>query len=178
MAGENFTVASRLLPGQARRHLIAFYGFARFTDQLGDAYTGDRLDALNWLEEETRAALSGVAGTVHPLVGPAVSSVQELGLDSRPLFDLIEANRRDQTVHSYQSFDELVDYCKLSANPVGRLVLGAFGYSDERRQTLSDAVCTGLQLVEHWQDVKEDAAANRVYVPADDMDRFGVDPGE
>ena len=178
MAGENFAVASRVLPGQARRHLIAFYGFARFTDQIGDAYDGDRLAALDWLEDETRSALAGAPASAHPLVGPAVRSVRELGLDAGPLFALIEANRRDQTVRSYQTFNDLVDYCTLSANPVGRLVLGAFGYGDERSHSLSDAVCTGLQLVEHWQDVQEDARAGRVYLPVEDLTRFGVDPAE
>ncbi|HET6964896.1 MAG TPA: squalene synthase HpnC [Acidimicrobiales bacterium] len=174
-AGENFAVASRVLPSRARRHLLAFYGYARFTDELGDSYTGDRLAALDWLEEETRTALAGDHGSAHPLVGPAARSVVELGLDSRPLFDLIEANRQDQAVHSYLTFEDLVGYCRLSANPVGRLVLGAFGYQDERRCALSDAVCTGLQLVEHWQDVREDALAGRVYLPGEDLDRFGVD---
>ena len=178
MAGENFAVASRVLPTGARRHLIAFYGYARFTDQIGDAYDGDRLDALDWLEAETRDALAGDPVCAHPLVGPAARSVQELGLDSRPLFDLIEANRRDQTVRFYPTFDDLLGYCALSANPVGRLVLGAFGYRDARRAEMSDAVCTGLQLVEHWQDVHEDAEAGRVYIPAQDLARFGVDPAQ
>lgn len=175
-AGENFAVASRVLPSRARRHLLAFYGFTRFTDEIGDAYQGDRRAALDWLETETRAALAGDAASSHPLVGPAARSVAELGLDSRPLFDLIEANRQDQDVHTYRTFEDLVGYCRLSANPVGRLVLGAFGYRDERRYALSDAVCTGLQLVEHWQDVREDAVADRIYVPQEDLERFGVDP--
>lgn len=178
MTGENFAVASRVLPRRARRHLIAFYGFARFTDQIGDAYEGDRLSALDWLEEETRRALGGSAMTAHPLVGRAVASALELDLDGRPLLDLIEANRRDQAIRSYETFTQLEGYCALSANPVGRLVLGAFGYRDERRHRLSDAVCTALQLVEHWQDVREDARAGRVYIPLEDLRRFGVDPAE
>jgi squalene synthase HpnC len=175
-AGENFTVASRVLPRPARRHLMAFYGFARFTDQIGDAYTGDRRAALDWLRAETAAALQPEPGPVHPLVGPAARSVVELGADPQPLFDLIEANCRDQEVHSYETFEDLLGYCRLSANPVGRLVLAAFGYQDRRRFELSDSVCTGLQLVEHWQDVREDARAGRVYLPAEDLVRFGVDP--
>jgi len=178
MAGENFAVASRVLPRGARKHLIAFYGFARFTDQIGDAYDGDRLAALDWLEDETGRALSADDSSIHPLVGQAVRSVRALVLDSRPLFDLIEANRRDQTVGSYRTFDDLVGYCALSANPVGRLVLGAFGHADDRRSELSDAVCTALQLVEHWQDVREDAKAGRVYIPVEDLTRFGVDRSE
>jgi squalene synthase HpnC len=155
---------------------MAFYGFARFTDQLGDAYPGDRLAALAWLEEDTRRALAGDSDGTHPLVAPAARSVLELGIDDRPLFDLIEANRLDQHIRSYRTFDDLLAYCQLSANPVGRLVLGAFGFSDERRFELSDAVCTGLQLVEHWQDVREDALAGRVYLPSEDLERFGVGP--
>ena len=175
-AGENFAVASRVLPRRARRHLIAFYGFARFTDQIGDAYAGDRRAALEWLEAETRRSLAGEDGSVHPLVGLAARSVRELELDSRPLFDLIEANRVDQDVHAYRTFEDLLGYCRLSANPVGRLVLGAFGYRDDHRCGLSDSVCTALQLVEHWQDVREDALAGRVYLPGEDLARFGVDP--
>lgn len=171
---ENFQVASRILPAAARRHLLAFYGFARLTDQIGDAYDGDRMAALEWLEADTRAALAGEPA--HPLVAPAARSVSDLGIDSQPLFDLIEANRRDQEVRRYSSFEELVGYCELSANPIGRLVLGAFGAANDRTIALSDCVCTGLQLVEHWQDVKEDAVAGRVYLPGDDLDRFGIDP--
>jgi squalene synthase HpnC len=174
-AGENFAVASRVLPARARRHLMAFYGFARFTDQLGDAYAGDRIGALDWLEAETRRALAGTPGT-HPLVGPAARSVLALGIDGRPLFDLIEANRLDQTVRSYAGFDDLLGYCALSAAPVGRLVLGAFAVDEPKALTLSDDVCNALQLVEHWQDVAEDARAGRVYVPGEDLGRFGVDP--
>lgn len=175
MAGENFAVASRVLPAAARRHLLAFYGFARFTDQIGDAYAGDRPAALEWLEDETGRALSGDAEATHPLVIPAVRSVRELGLEGQPLFDLIQANRLDQQVHSYATFDDLLGYCALSANPVGRLVLAAFGVTDAERVARSDSVCTALQLVEHWQDVSEDAHAGRVYLPQEDLDRFGVD---
>lgn len=185
-SGENFAVASRFLPSRARQHLLAFYGFARLVDQLGDAYAGDRMSALDWLEGETRAALAApVAETGadarlsaggHRLVADAAHSVRALGIDPAPLFDLIEANRQDQTIASYATFAELHRYCRLSADPVGRLVLGAFGRSDERRIALSDALCTGLQLVEHWQDVVEDARSGRVYLPQEDLRRFGVDP--
>ncbi|HET9076144.1 MAG TPA: squalene synthase HpnC [Acidimicrobiales bacterium] len=176
-SGENFTVASVILPRPARRHLMAFYGYARLVDQIGDAYEGDRMAALQWLEAETRAALEDPAGR-HPLVAAAAGSVRSLGADPGPLFDLIEANRLDQTVHSYGTFAELRSYCRLSADPVGRLVLAAFGRADPARVELSDAICTGLQLVEHWQDVQEDARAGRVYLPDEDLRRFGVDRAE
>ena len=174
-AGENFKVASRLLAGSARRHLLAFYGYARLVDELGDSYEGDRLAALAWVEAEVHRAL-GDPAKAHPLVGPAAAAVVELGLDPQPMLDLIEANRLDQTVAAWSTFDEIQSYCRLSANPVGRLVLGAFGRSDARAFAYSDQVCTGLQLVEHWQDVQEDARAGRVYLPRADLDRFGVDP--
>lgn len=174
-AGENFQVASRLLPRRTRTHLLAFYGFARLVDHLGDAYPGDRLAALDWIAAETEAALAdpGQAG-LHPLVAAAAGAVRTIGADPAPLSDLIAANRLDQVVTSYATFDDLVGYCRLSANPVGRLVLAAFAASTPERLPWSDAICTGLQLAEHWQDVTEDAAAGRIYLPADDMARFGV----
>lgn len=171
--GENFTVASHLLPRPSRDYLVAFYGFARLTDEIGDSYAGDRLAALDWLEQATVAALAGrPAG--HPLVERAAAAVVRLGIDPAPLFDLIAANRRDQQQVAYPRFDDLVSYCRQSADPVGRLVLAAFGYRDPALVAWSDALCTGLQLVEHCQDVREDALAGRVYIPAEDLERFGV----
>lgn len=176
-AGENFPVASLVLPRACRRHLLDFYGYARLVDQIGDAYPGDRLAALDWLEAETSAALEEPAGR-YGLVAGAANAIRALDASPAPLFDLIEANRRDQVTHSYDTFEELRDYCRLSADPVGRLVLAAFGLADPARVALSDAICTGLQLVEHWQDVREDAAAGRVYLPVEDLDRFGVVAGD
>jgi squalene synthase HpnC len=173
---ENFKVASRLLPRAARIHLMAFYGYARLVDQVGDAYHGDRMEALAWIEDETTRSLADPGSSeLLPLVARAAGSVTALGLDPAPLYRLIAANRQDQTVAAYQSFEDLLGYCQLSANPVGELVLGAFGVATPDRIRHSDAICTGLQLVEHWQDVAEDAAAGRVYLPAEDMRRFGVD---
>jgi squalene synthase HpnC len=173
---ENFKVASRLLPPAARRHLMSFYGFARLVDQIGDAYEGDRLAALAWLEDEaTRALKDPESQGLLPLVARATRSVTSLGLDPAPLYHLIAANRQDQTVTSYETFEDLLDYCALSANPVGELVLGAFGVATTDRIRYSNLICSGLQLVEHWQDAAEDAVAGRVYLPAEDMRRFGVD---
>jgi squalene synthase HpnC len=171
---ENFRVASWTLPADVRRHLLAFYGFARLVDEIGDSYRGDRLAALAWVEAETQSALRNPIGR-HPLVGGAVESVVELGVDPAPLFDLIEANRRDQIVNAYGTFEDLLAYCALSANPVGRLVLGALRIAGQDVETWSDSICTGLQLVEHWQDVGEDAVAGRVYLPGEDLERFGVE---
>jgi len=172
---ENFRVASRLLPARSRGHLMAYYGFARLVDQLGDAYDGDRLAALDWLEDETGLALGDPGrADLHPLVAGAAGAVRAVGADPATLTDLIAANRQDQVVTAYANRDELVAYCRLSANPVGRFVLAAFGMSTPEREQWSDAICTGLQLAEHWQDVAEDARAGRIYLPADDMARFGV----
>jgi squalene synthase HpnC len=180
-SGENFPVASVVLPKEARRHLFAFYGFSRLVDYLGDDYSGNRLDALRWLESETRSALDEPVepqtGSESPgvLIVHAATSARDLGIDPQPLFDLIEANRRDQEVASYETFEDLLGYCRLSANPVGRLVLGVFGVGGADRLAYSDAICTGLQLAEHWQDVQEDARAGRVYLPSEDLHRFGID---
>jgi len=103
-------------------------------------------------------------------LGPAVT---DCGIPMQPFLDLIQANRQDQVVSRYQTFEDLVGYCRLSANPVGRIVLHVFGSFSPRRAELSDSVCTALQLAEHWQDVAEDLRAGRIYLPAQDMDRFG-----
>jgi squalene synthase HpnC len=159
--------------------LLAFYGFARLVDQIGDDYDGDRLAALDWLQDQTELALADpdLPG-LYPLVAEAATSVRALDADPSALADLIAANRQDQLVSTYATFEELTDYCRLSANPVGRLVLAAFGETTPERQRWSDRICTGLQLAEHWQDVAEDAAAGRIYLPGEDMDRFGVTAGE
>jgi squalene synthase HpnC len=184
-AGENFPVASMVLAKESRHHLFAFYGFARLVDYLGDEYQGDRLAALDWLEQETRAALdeprrSAASSAPRPLPNPlvveAATSARNLMIDPQPLFDLVEANRMDQRVESYETFEDLLTYCRLSANPVGRLALGVFHAEGAEQSAYSDAMCTGLQLVEHWQDVLEDARAGRVYIPSQDLHRFGVDP--
>jgi squalene synthase HpnC len=174
-AGENFRVASRVLSRDTRSHLMAVYGFARLVDYLGDEYEGDRVDALDWLTGQTEQALTDPdAGHLNPLVADAARTVRGLNADPDNLRNLIAANRQDQVVRGYATFDDLVGYCRLSADPIGRLVLSAFAAADPDRFDRSDRICTGLQLAEHWQDVAEDAAANRIYLPADDMARFGV----
>lgn len=176
---ENFTVASRLLGADTRRDLMAFYGYARLVDQIGDGYAGDRLVALDWVDAQLNLALVGPVGVgIEPLVARAAAAVTRLGADPAPLRDLVAANRQDQVVTSYRSFDDLVGYCCLSANPVGRLVLAAFRAATPQRVAWSDRICTGLQLVEHCQDIAEDYAAGRVYLPQEDLLRFGVTPAE
>ncbi len=168
---ENFPVALRVLPRGLRRDLQAIYGFARLTDEIGDTYPGDRLAALDWLERDLDAVASGDA--LHPVVRRLAPTVEAHSLDLRPFRDLIEANRRDQRQSRYQTFDDLLDYCRLSADPVGRLVLAVSGVDNPGAVPLSDQVCSGLQVVEHLQDVGEDLAAGRIYLPLDDLARHG-----
>ena len=179
---ENFPVASRLLPEALRADLLALYGWARLVDQLGDDYAGDRLAALDEVDRQLRAELSrhGPAADdeIHPLVKAVAGTVRRLDLAPEPLFDLVQANRQDQAVSRYETFEDLVGYCRLSANPVGRMVLAIFGFATPERTAWSDTICTALQLVEHWQDVAEDAIVGRVYLPLDDMRRFGVSVDE
>jgi squalene synthase HpnC len=168
---ENFPVASRLLPKDARASLMAIYGFARLTDDLGDEAEGDRLAKLDWLEAELGRAATGQAS--HSVLCQLAPVIRRLHLSLDPFRDLIEANRMDQRVTRYESFGDLVDYCMLSAAPVGRLVLAVFEVLTPERVELSDRVCIALQVVEHLQDIGEDARRGRVYMPAADMDQVG-----
>jgi squalene synthase HpnC len=174
-AGENFSVASLLLGRENRDHLLAVYGYARLVDQLGDAVKGDRLEQLDQLERELDVVFAGGRPS-HPLLRALAATVRACAMPRGPFDRLIEANRRDQVHVDYATFDELVAYCDLSANPVGELVLYVFGAATPERVALSDRVCTALQLVEHWQDVAEDRAMGRIYLPAEDREHFGVGP--
>ena len=175
---ENFPVALRMLPRRYRRHLAAVYGFARSADDMGDeAPLAERLSLLDELEADvTRLYRPGPGGdgprlAVVAALAPAVAGC---AIPQQYFLDLIHANRQDQVISRYQTFGDLLAYCRLSANPVGRIVLHVFGAATPRREELSDLVCTALQLAEHWQDVAEDLRAGRIYLPAGDMDRFGV----
>lgn len=172
---ENFSVASLVLGRATRDHLMAVYGFARLVDQLGDDVEGDRLAHLDWLQAELERVYDGVPE--HPLMARLAPTVRAFNLPREPFVRLIEANRRDQRQAVYETFGELVDYCDFSANPVGELVLHVFGAATPARVAQSDDVCTALQLLEHWQDVQEDHANGRIYLPAEDLERFGVEPG-
>ncbi|HTB69905.1 MAG TPA: squalene synthase HpnC [Solirubrobacteraceae bacterium] len=169
---ENFPVASRLLPRRQREHLLAVYGFARLVDELGDSAPGDRLAALDWLEGELDGAFEDRAE--HPLMRRLGVTVHACGLSREPFARLIEANRTDQRVSRYATWEQLRAYCALSADPVGEIVLGVFGAATPERIACSDSICTALQLAEHCQDVAEDFLAGRVYLPAEDMERFGA----
>jgi squalene synthase HpnC len=170
-ASENFTVASWVLPRRTRAHLLAIYGFARLADELGDTAPGDRLAALDWLERDLDHAYEGRAE--HPLLARLTPTLHECALPREPFARLIEANRVDQRVGRYQSWEELRGYCALSADPVGELVLGVFGVATPERIGLSNSICTALQLAEHCQDVAEDLVRGRVYLPAEDLEHFG-----
>jgi squalene synthase HpnC len=173
---ENFPVALRVLPRATRMHLLAIYGFARLADDTGDEAPGDRLAQLDALEAELDRAFAGRAS--HPVFVRLQATIMACDLDPEPFRALIEANRRDQTVHRYATWDDLRGYCALSADPVGRLVLAVFGASTPANCAWSDDVCTALQLVEHVQDLGEDYARGRVYVPADDLVRFQCPEGD
>jgi squalene synthase HpnC len=173
---ENFPVASRVLPRRVRSHLLALYGFARLVDELGDSAAGDRLAALDWLSGDLDRAFEGHAE--HPLLIRLEPTLRECVLPREPFARLIEANRVDQRVSRYETWEELRGYCRLSADPVGELVLGVLGLATPARIALSDSICTGLQLTEHCQDVAEDFAAGRVYLPAEDLARFGCTTAE
>ena len=170
--GENFAVASRLLPRAQREHLLALYGFARLADELGDELDGDRLAALDWLERELDLAYAGSA--THPLLRRLEPTLVACRLPRDPFGRLIEANRQDQRVRRYQSWQSLRAYCHLSADPVGELVLHVFGAATPERVQRSNEICTALQLIEHCQDVTEDLARDRVYMPLDDLALFGL----
>jgi squalene synthase HpnC len=169
---ENFPVALRLLGRAERRHLLAIYDFARATDELGDSAAGDRLALLDaWQHDLDGAAIHGGR---HPITRNLAPTIRALALPLDPFHALIEANRRDQLITRYETFEQLVAYCRLSANPIGELVLRVFGALTPQRLQWSNDVCTALQLVEHWQDVREDYAAGRIYLPATDLTRFSV----
>jgi squalene synthase HpnC len=188
-SGENFPVALRLLPGRYRRRLEAVYGFARAVDDMGDeAPPDERSQLLDELEADLGrlyqfqdpALREAPAQAGLPGDGPRIGVVRalaavvgECGVPQQVLADLIRANRQDQVVTRYPAFSDLAGYCELSANPVGRIVLYVFGAATPERMILSDRVCTALQLAEHWQDVAEDYRAGRIYLPAEDMERFG-----
>ncbi|MFJ7996027.1 squalene synthase HpnC [Streptomyces sp. NPDC096310] len=191
-ADENFPVAPFFLPRAWRDDLMAVYGYARLVDDIGDGdlapggadarhlgvapgLAGDRTAVLDAFETDLRRVfdLHGSAPG-HPLLRALVPTVRRRSLPPEPFLGLIGANRQDQVVRRYETYDDLLAYCELSANPVGRLVLGITGTASPERLRRSDAVCTALQIVEHLQDVTEDLGRDRIYLPAEDMKRFHV----
>jgi squalene synthase HpnC len=189
-ARENFPVAPVFLPRAWRQDLMAVYGFARLVDDIGDGdlagqgrpdavrlglepeAAGDRIAMLDAFEADLLRVFDGTPS--HPLLLALRPTVRRHRLTPDPFLGLIAANRQDQRVTRYATYGDLLAYCELSANPVGRLVLSITGTSTPERVRRSDAVCTGLQIVEHLQDVAEDLARDRIYLPAEDMKRFSV----
>jgi len=176
---ENFPVASRLLPARVRPAIYSIYAFARTADDFADegsATSEERLEKLDsWggkLEECYRGAAT------DPIFIALAETVASRGIPSKPLGDLLVAFRMDVTKSTYKNFDELQFYCKHSANPVGRLILQLFGYAKAENVVLSDEFCTALQLANFWQDVSIDARKPRVYIPLDDISRFGYTEAE
>jgi squalene synthase HpnC len=168
-AGENFPVVSLLAPRFARPHLRAVYGFARLVDNLGDEAAGDRDALLDELERE----LGGAPRT--EIMRRLHATIADRGLELEPFRRLIEANRIDQVRRRYETWEDVRGYCTYSADPVGRLVLGIYGRAgDPELVAMSDSVCTGLQLVNFLQDPPRDLSLGRVYLPQEDLRRFGV----
>lgn len=193
---ENFSVGTRLIPRDKRRHIYAIYSYCRYVDDLGDeagvlsSYSTDgsdfpsatnanlsedvaahrlaRLDLWQW---ELEACYSGTP--THPIALALKETIQRFQIPPEPFLKLIEANRMDQRVVRQPTYADLLQYCDRSANPVGHLFLYLFGYGDAERQRLSDSTCTALQLANFWQDVARDYRKGRIYLPQEDLARFG-----
>jgi squalene synthase HpnC len=183
-AAENFPVALRLLPRRHRDHLMAVYRYARTVDDVGDeAPVSERQGLLAELDEDVLRLYAGLgehgvpaapaSQPRYPAVRGLAAVVTDCHIPMQPFRDLIAANQQDQVVTRYETFDDLLGYCVLSANPVGQIVLYVFGCSTPERIQLSDAICSGLQIVEHLQDVAEDYRAGRIYLPAAEMRAHG-----
>ena len=174
---ENFPVASRLLPTELRDPVATIYAFARTADDIADEgalSTAQRLEQLDGMTDALRAIETGQVAT-SPLYVALADSVARYGLPLQPFHDLLDAFRQDVTKKRYASFGEVMDYCRRSANPVGRLLLHLSGTTSERNLALSDAVCSALQLINFLQDIAQDYREHgRIYLPADDMARYGV----
>jgi phytoene synthase len=186
---ENFPVALRALPSNVRRRLLAIYGFARLVDDIGDELEGDRLAALDEIERQLTRVFDDAAPPAlltpgiaapkrHEVLDELAAVRRDCPLPYQPFADLIEANRIDQHQSRYETFDDLLEYCRYSANPVGRLVLAAFGIDRVGAEERSDLICSALQVIEHLQDVAEDHRRGRTYLPQDDLARFGVTEGD
>ncbi|MBZ5511605.1 MAG: squalene synthase HpnC [Acidobacteriia bacterium] len=197
---ENFSVATWFLPERVRPHFYSVYAYCRISDDLGDE-VGDPQQSLrllqDWEGELNATYLSLVqapppdvrrnveklepgpssrnpARPTHPVFIALRETIRECNIPREPFADLLKAFRQDQTVGRYPAFDDVLAYCRYSANPVGRLVLYVCGYCDDERQQLSDFTCTALQLANFWQDVWSDYGKGRIYLPLEDMGHFGV----
>jgi len=170
---ENFPVALRILPRRHQGHLRALYDVARVIDDLGDEASGDRTELLTAFQSDLDGIWLGRPPST-PVLRRLAATVRACGLDREPFDRLLAANLQDQIVSRYATYAELAQYCTLSADPVGRVVLKIFNSSTPRNVELSDRICTALQLVEHWQDVAEDRRNGRTYLPQEDLEAHGV----
>ncbi len=199
---ENFTVGSLLIPKALRRHVHAIYAYCRWVDDLGDEPFEPLVESLagaNWMYEQVRSGSeplgpsqrmalldsweeeleSCFTGTpTHPAMIALRDTVHAFGIPMEPFLKLIEANRMEQSSSRYSTYEDLLFYCDHSANPVGHLFLYLFGYSDKGMQELSDYTCTALQLANFWQDVHRDYEIGRIYLPLEDMERYGYTEAE
>lgn len=171
---ENFSVATWFLPGRLRQHFFNVYAYCRISDDLGDE-VGDpdaSLALLDQWQAELDACYRG--SSRHPVFVALAETVREFDIPKQPFDDLLAAFRQDQKIRRYETFDDLLGYCRNSANPVGHLVLYLCGYRDSQRQALSDYTCTALQLANFWQDVSDDYGKGRIYLPLEDLRKYRV----
>ena len=171
---ENFSVASWFLPARLRQHFFNVYAYCRISDDLGDEVGNPAASLLllgQW-QAELNACYAG--SPRHPVFVALAETVRKFDIPQHEFSDLLTAFRQDQTITRYQTFEDLLGYCRNSANPVGHLVLYLCGYRDAERQKLSDSTCTALQLANFWQDVSLDYAKGRIYLPLESLRRFGV----
>ena len=173
---ENFTVAGRFLPKRLLPHVAAIYAYCRGVDDLGDEAAGDRLALLDAWEADLDQCYAGTPTAPH--LQALQYTIRAFAIPPEPFRKLVTANRMDQTQSRHATFADVLHYCEHSANPVGFLYLLLFGYDDEERRRLSDATCTALQLANFWQDIRRDWDKGRVYLPQEDMERFGYSEEE
>ena len=171
---ENFSVATWFLPAKLKQHFYNVYAYCRISDDLGDEVGNAQqsLELLDQWEAELNACYAG--SPKHPVFVALAETVRQCNIPKHEFSDLLIAFRQDQTVTRFEAFDDVLGYCRYSANPVGHLVLYLCGYSDAERQQLSDYTCTALQLANFWQDVAVDYGKGRIYLPLEDLRRFGV----
>ncbi|MGE5352610.1 MAG: squalene synthase HpnC [Acidobacteriota bacterium] len=176
---ENFPVVSLFVPRRLRRHVAVIYKYARMADDLadeGDLLPENRISALNEMESQLKDALEGKGN--NPFYQALSSTINQMHLSQSYFFDLLKAFIQDVVVKRYNTFDEVLDYCRLSANPVGRIILELFGQREPRLALLSDKICTALQLTNFYQDVSVDYAKGRIYIPLQEMKSFGVNEND
>lgn len=184
---ENFSIGSHLLPRHLRRHFYSIYAFSRGVDDLGDEADGDSLALLDMWENQLDACYgsagvdagidSGSAtasGPTHPYFVALAETIRIFDIPPTPFKRLIEANRRDQNITHHEKFDDIIEYCTYSANPVGHLVLYLGGVRNPELHELANRTCTALQLANFWQDVSRDYEIGRIYIPQEDLEKFGV----